>query len=72
MIHEAGIPAPNVDYSAAGMEARRFEKAERERGLRLKPADLSRRFREENVFPVLLASQLASLGYGHERGGRSA
>jgi hypothetical protein len=54
------------------MEARRFKKAQRERGLGLKPADLSGRLGEEHVFPMLLASQFASLGYEHRRGGRIA
>ena len=58
MIHEAGIPAPNIDHSAAGVESGGVEQAKRQRGLLLKPTDISRALRFEHVFPVLFAFHL--------------
>jgi hypothetical protein len=59
MIHEAGIPAPNVDHSTVGLESGGVEQSKRQGGLPLKPADISRALRFEHVFPMLLAFHLS-------------
>jgi hypothetical protein len=55
MIHEAGIPAPNIDHSTVDIESRGVEQPKRQGGLTLKPADLGRSLGFEQAFPMLFA-----------------
>jgi hypothetical protein len=57
-VHEAGIPASNVDHSTRGVESCCVEQTQRRRRLRLKPTQFGRTFCPEHVFPVFFAVHL--------------
>jgi hypothetical protein len=55
VIHEAGIPAPNVDHSGCGCQPRSLQQSKGDRWLRLKPAHLLGGFRGVDTLPVCFA-----------------
>ena len=55
VIHEAGIPAPNIEHSGCGCQPRSLQQSKGDRWLGLKPAHLLGGFRGVDTFPVCFA-----------------
>jgi hypothetical protein len=54
-IHEAGIPASNIDHSTTGPEPCRVEQSQRKHWLWLKPTQFGWSLRQKHLFPMLFA-----------------